>query len=108
VNNYLEFITQSTIVNGASNNLELGLHILNYYEGNVDKSLKAFLNDSINLPKNHPMQTYKYSETDPWSDEEIKLFEKSILKNDKNFSAIAKEVSLTSKLLNFVVFFFNL
>lgn len=58
---YLDLICKSSVVFGSSNNLELGLHILSYYKGNVKRALKAFLDDSIDLPVGHPITTYKYS-----------------------------------------------
>lgn len=77
---------------GESNNLELGLHVLHFYDGDFDKSIKAILNDSIELEEDNPILTYKYNETEVWSKEEVKLFEESILKYDKNFSDIAAEM----------------
>ena len=58
---YLDLICKSSVVYGSSNNLELGLHILNYYQGNVKLAIKAFLDDSIDLPVNHPISSYKYN-----------------------------------------------
>lgn len=54
-------ITKSGLVYGSSNNLELGLHILQYYNGNFEKAIKTFLDDSIDLPSDHPISTYKYN-----------------------------------------------
>jgi hypothetical protein len=62
------------------------------YKGNVKKAIKAFFDSTIDLPANHPISTYKYSETDVWTSDEIKLFESAIIKNDKLFSDISAEV----------------
>jgi hypothetical protein len=92
LNNYLNLICKSSSLYGSSNNLELGLHVLHYFKGDVEESIKSFLNQSIDLPKNHPLTTYKYNETDVWSKDEITKFEVAILKHDKIFSEISKEV----------------
>lgn len=94
--NYLELVCNSSLVYGSSNNLELGLHVLNYFDGDVEKAVKGFLNVSIELPVEHPIRTYKYNETECWSTDEIKKFESAIIKNDKMFSEIASEVGTKS------------
>ncbi|RNA30737.1 zinc finger protein 541-like [Brachionus plicatilis] len=96
ITNYLNLICKSSLVFGSSNNLELGLHILNYFDGDIKCSLKAFLDETVELPENHPITTYKYTETDIWTTEEIKKFETAILKHDKVFSEIANEVETKS------------
>ena len=58
---YLKLITKNSLVFGESNNLELGLHVLNYYDGDFEKSVKTFLNDSISLPEDSPILNYSYS-----------------------------------------------
>lgn len=58
---YLDLVCKSSCVYGSSNNLELGLHVLNYYGGDVKSAIKAFLDDAIELPLNHPISNYKYS-----------------------------------------------
>jgi hypothetical protein len=45
--------------------------VLNYFNGDTNKAIKAFFNDSIELPLNHPITTYKYSGT-------TKMFNKKI------------------------------
>lgn len=60
---YLDLMCKSSVVYGSSNNLELGLHILTYFQGNAKLAIKAFLEDSIDLPVNHPISTYKYTGT---------------------------------------------
>ena len=81
-------------MSGESNNLELGLHVLQFYSGDFEKAITTILNESIVLEENNPILTYKYNDTEVWSKEEVKLFEESILKYDKNFSDIASEVSI--------------
>lgn len=54
-------ICKGSLVYGSSNNLELGLHILNYFNGNFENSIKTVLEDSINLPSSHPILNYKYN-----------------------------------------------
>ena len=59
--NYLNMVCKSSLVYGSSNNLELGLHILNYFNGDTTTAIKAFFNDTIELPPKHPITNYKYS-----------------------------------------------
>lgn len=61
--NYLELICNSPLVCGSSNNLELGLHILYYFRGDFSSAIRAFLDDTVDLPADHPISTYKYSGT---------------------------------------------
>lgn len=58
---FIELVCKSSVVYGSSNNLELGLHILNFFKGNVKQAIKAFLEDTVDLPHDHPISTYKYS-----------------------------------------------
>jgi hypothetical protein len=90
--NYLKLVCKSSLVYGSSNNLELGLHVLHYFGGDTHKAIKAFFNDAIELPAQHPIATYKYTETDVWTPAQIKMFENSLLNNDKVFSEIANEI----------------
>ena len=46
---------------GASNNLELGLHVLHFYNGDFEKAIKTFLNDTISLPEDSPILNYNYN-----------------------------------------------
>lgn len=61
VESYLKMITKNSLLFGESNNLELGLHVLHYYEGDFEKSIKTFLNDSISLPEDSPILAYRYN-----------------------------------------------
>ena len=59
VEEYLKLICKSTMVYGSSNNMELGLHILSYH-GDIKRAIKPFLDNTIELPKDHPISNYKY------------------------------------------------
>lgn len=61
ITNYFNLICKSSLVFGSSNNLELGLHILNYFNGDITNSIKAFMDQTVELPENHPITTYKYT-----------------------------------------------
>jgi hypothetical protein len=98
LDDYLDLVCRSSLIYGSSNNLELGLHVLHHYAGDFKEAIKALLSQSMGLPEAHPITTYKYSETDLWSQEEIKRFEAAILKHDKVFGEVAAEVeSKTTK-----------
>jgi hypothetical protein len=93
---YLDLVCRSSLIYGSSNNLELGLHVLNYFKGEFKEAIKTLLNQTMGLPEGHPITTYKYNETDIWTQEEIKRFEAAILKHDKIFGEIASEVETKS------------
>jgi hypothetical protein len=61
VDNYLELVSKSSIAHGSSSNLELGLHVFFYLRGDVKQCLKAFMQQSIQLPANNPISNYKYA-----------------------------------------------
>ena len=61
VDTYLDLICKSAIIQGSSSNLELGLHLLYYLKGDTKRALKAFLDDTIDLPMKHPINTYTYA-----------------------------------------------
>jgi len=93
---YLKLISKNSLVCGESNNLELGLHVLHYYDGDFEKAVKTFLSETISLPEESAILDYSYGETEVWSKEEVKLFEEGMLKHDKNFSEVSAEVGTKS------------
>jgi len=93
---YMKLITKNSLVFGESNNLELGLHVLHYYDGDFERAVKSFLSETISLPEESPILNYSYGETEVWSKEEVKLFEESILKHDKNFAEVSAEIGTKS------------
>ena len=58
--------------------------------------MKICLNASVDLPPNHPILSYKYPETDVWTEKEIKQFEEAILRYDKSFTEIAQHIKTKS------------
>lgn len=56
----------------------------------------------------HPLYGYKYPETSVWTCDEIQLYYQALLKYDKDFLTISKQVRCTSKLLQtFEICFWN-
>ena len=96
LDNYLDLVCKSSLIYGASNNLELGLHVLNYFRGDVKQAVHSLLDETIGLPDGHPITTYKYNETVIWTSEEIKRFEAAILRHDKQFADVAVELETKS------------
>jgi hypothetical protein len=61
VDNFLKLICETSAVYGSSNNLELGLHLLTYFKGDIKSTMKVFFDKSFEVEKNHPISNYKYS-----------------------------------------------
>ena len=61
MSNYLKLITKNSLLYGESNNLELGLHVLHFYDGDFEKAIKTFLNDSMSIPEDSPILKYNYN-----------------------------------------------
>ncbi len=49
------------MVNGSADNLELSLHVLNVYNGDIKKAIKCFIDGSCELTDNNPILSYKYA-----------------------------------------------
>lgn len=89
---YLE-LACSGCIPGAGRNVELAIHLLHIYHGDIDKCITKLLNsDSLKLPTDHPLYDYQYPETDVWTKEEIGNYYRAMLNADKDFHAIAKKV----------------
>ena len=54
---------------------------------------RQLLNVQPTIKPDHPLYNYKYAETDVWTCEEIQSYYDALLKYDKDFSTISKQVS---------------
>lgn len=48
---------------------------------------------SPSLPSEHPLLCYQYGDSDKWTSVETEVFHQSLMKYDKDFANISKEVS---------------
>lgn len=107
---YLEVACSACII-GAGRNKEYAHHVLQICEssiialtiknynvfassgnGDLKSSLKRLMDPNPTLPSSHPLRGYKYPETDAWTTEQIESYHRALVKCDKDFSAVAKEV----------------
>lgn len=57
------------------------------------------------LPKDHSLLSYQYCEGDCWSQAETEAFHRALLKHNKDFYQVAKEVyTISYALLNKLIF----
>lgn len=78
---------------GNGCNKEYAMHLLLLRDGSIPDALLDLMNSNIVLPKDHILASYKYQESEAWSREEIETFTCAILKCDKDFYSIAKEMN---------------
>lgn len=53
------------------------------------------------LPFDHPLLHYQYNDSDRWSAEEIQSFQEALIRYDKDFYSISREVIYLNCILNF-------
>ncbi|XP_054714606.1 uncharacterized protein LOC129224210 [Uloborus diversus] len=92
VDSYLE-LACCAVVPGGGQNKEFALHLLQLCKGNIKDAVLNLMNSGLKLPPNHPLLTYQYCENDRWSPEEIETYHQGLLRCDKDFFNIAKDIS---------------
>ncbi|GIX66669.1 mitotic deacetylase-associated SANT domain protein [Caerostris darwini] len=80
------------LVSGGGRNKEYALHLLHACKGNIKDAILGLIDSNPKLPPYHPLLSFQYSENDKWSSEEIEAYHQSLLKCDKDFYSIAKEI----------------
>ncbi|XP_018579373.1 uncharacterized protein LOC108917312 isoform X2 [Anoplophora glabripennis] len=91
VDMYLDFACCAAVPGGGRNK-EYAMHLLHMCGGNIHDAMLRLMQPSPNLPTDHPLLAYQYSETDKWSSVETDIFHKALLKYDKDFRSIAQEI----------------
>ena len=61
VNDYIELICKTSFLDSNLHNLELSLHLLSYYKGDVNKAIKCLIDGTLELPDNNAITNYAYS-----------------------------------------------
>lgn len=84
----------SLCVPGAGRNQEYAHHLLFRAKGDMHEALNLLLLPCPKIEKSDPLFGYHYSETDVWSTEDIVAYHQALIKCDKDFLSISKEVSL--------------
>ncbi|GIY07466.1 zinc finger protein 541 [Caerostris extrusa] len=80
------------LVSGGGRNKEYALHLLHACKGNIKDAILGLIDSNPKLPPYHSLLSFQYSENDKWSSEEIEAYHQSLLKCDKDFYSIAKEI----------------
>ncbi|GFX31367.1 zinc finger protein 541 [Trichonephila clavipes] len=80
------------LISGGGRNKEYALHLLHMCKGNVKDAILSLIDSRPKLPSHHPLLTFQYSENDKWNPEEIEAYHQGLLKCDKDFFSIAKEI----------------
>ncbi|XP_014218337.2 uncharacterized protein LOC106646732 [Copidosoma floridanum] len=94
---YLQFACCATVPAGGRNK-EYALHLLHMCNGNVREAMLKLMRPTPALTSDHPLRSYEYSDSDRWTSREMDAFYQSLLKYNKDFSAIALEIgSKTSR-----------
>ncbi|KAG8190118.1 hypothetical protein JTE90_026688 [Oedothorax gibbosus] len=81
------------LVPGGGRNKEYALHLLQICKGNIKDAIMSLMDCKPRLPPHHPLLSFQYTENDQWSPEEIEAYHQALLKCDKDFFNIAKEIS---------------
>ncbi|CAL1266686.1 unnamed protein product [Larinioides sclopetarius] len=84
------------LVSGGGRNKEYALHLLHVCKGNIKDAILSLIDSKPKLPPHHPLLTFQYSENDKWSPEEIEAYHQGLLKCDKDFFSIAKDIPTKS------------
>ncbi|KAK2162559.1 hypothetical protein LSH36_96g02011 [Paralvinella palmiformis] len=74
---------------GNGTNKEYALHLLYICKGNVKKAILRLMQGTALIPENHTLKSYKYQE-------EIEAYHQALIKCDKDFFSIAKELGTKS------------
>lgn len=89
--NYLQ-VACTACVPGAGRNKEYAYHVLQEAGGDLTAALVKLLDPHPTLPAGHPLVGYQYPETDRWSQEQVQQYHDALVKWDKDFSAVSRQV----------------
>ncbi|KAA0716432.1 Zinc finger protein 541 [Triplophysa tibetana] len=78
----------SSVLIGGGTNIELALHCLHEVEGNIPAALDLLLMREDFRITGHPLNNYHYTGSDHWTDQEMRLFRKSLEDHGKDFNRI--------------------
>ncbi|XP_056601078.1 zinc finger protein 541 isoform X2 [Triplophysa dalaica] len=78
----------SSVLTGGGTNIELALHCLHEVEGNIPAALDLLLMREDFRITGHPLNNYHYTGSDHWTDQEMRLFRKSLEDHGKDFNKI--------------------
>jgi len=93
IDNYLG-VACSSCLPGVGRNIEYAYHVLARTKGDVKQAHIQLMQSDPVISESDPLHDYHYPEADVWSTEEISLYHQALVKCDKDFNAISKEVGV--------------
>ncbi|KAI5089416.1 zinc finger protein 541-like, partial [Silurus meridionalis] len=78
----------SSVLPGGGTNTELALHCLHEVQGDILAALDLLLVRGDYRTSCHPLSDYHYTGSDHWTAQEMRLFQKTLLKQTKDFQLI--------------------
>lgn len=93
----------SSCLPGVGRNIEYAYHVLGRCKGDLQEALRELLQPEPVISETDPLNGYHYAEADVWSTEEISSYHRALDKCDKDFNAIAKEVSSVIICISFLL-----
>ncbi|XP_050464811.1 uncharacterized protein LOC126858489 isoform X3 [Cataglyphis hispanica] len=88
---YLQFACCAAVPGGGRNK-EYALHLLHMCKGNIHEAMVKLMRPTPTLPMEHPLLSYECHESDRWTSHEMDAFYQGLLKYNKDFSAISRDV----------------
>ncbi|XP_076226038.1 uncharacterized protein LOC116426634 isoform X2 [Nomia melanderi] len=88
---YLQFACCAAVPGGGRNK-EYALHLLHMCRGNIHEAMLKLMRPTPTLPAGHPLLNYECQESDRWTSQEMDAFYQGLLKYNKDFSAISRDV----------------
>ncbi|XP_012055019.1 PREDICTED: uncharacterized protein LOC105618089 [Atta cephalotes] len=88
---YLQFACCAAVPGGGRNK-EYALHLLHMCKGNIHEAMVKLMRPTPILPMEHPLLSYECHESDRWTSHEMDAFYQGLLKYNKDFSAISRDV----------------
>lgn len=88
-------VSCSLSIPGSGRNQEYAHHLLSRAKGDLGEALVMLMQPRPKIKKSDPLYGYHYSETDLWSTQEIAAYHQALVKCDKDFNAISREVGFS-------------
>ncbi|XP_067210599.1 zinc finger protein 541 isoform X4 [Linepithema humile] len=88
---YLQFACCAAVPGGGRNK-EYALHLLHMCKGNIHEAMVKLMRPTPTLPMEHPLLSYECHESDRWTSHEMDTFYQGLLKYNKDFTAISRDV----------------
>ncbi|KAK2816475.1 hypothetical protein Q7C36_022746 [Tachysurus vachellii] len=86
----------SSVLPGGGTNTELALHCLHEVQGDILAALDLLLVRGDYRTSCHPLSDYHYTGSDHWTAQEMRVFQKALLNQTKDFQEIHKALQTKS------------